>query len=103
MTRPASAPAAGPVFVLLPALVLALAPIPAAALLPCEREQRDFAGPHAGARRLVAPPAAFEAWLARQREPASARAGAAEQRGRPVFLGGLCVLCHAVMIGGRRP
>jgi cytochrome c oxidase subunit 2 len=41
-------------------------------------------------------PAAFEAWLQKQREPAAEPAGEPERRGREVFLGGPCAMCHAV-------
>jgi cytochrome c oxidase subunit 2 len=120
VSRPVSAPAAGPALVLLPALVLALAPIPAAALLSghagtAQAIRTDAPGTHAGPcaelcgrkhARMAIPviaesPAAFEVWLARQRELASAPAGAAARRGPRVLLGGVCVLCDA--IGGRRP
>jgi len=53
---------------------------------------------------IAEPPAAFDAWLAHQREPAAEPAGEAERRGRRVFLGGPCVLCHAIAgtpAGGR--
>jgi cytochrome c oxidase subunit 2 len=53
---------------------------------------------------IAEPPAAFEAWLARQREPAPPPSDEAPRRGQRVFLGGPCVLCHAIAgtpAGGR--
>jgi cytochrome c oxidase subunit II len=39
---------------------------------------------------------AFDAWLERQRQPAPEPGNAATRRGREVFLGGSCVLCHTI-------
>jgi cytochrome c oxidase subunit 2 len=54
---------------------------------------------------VIAEPAdAFEQWLAREREAAPLPSDALAQRGRDVFLGGSCPLCHAVAgtpAGGR--
>ncbi|RQZ16652.1 cytochrome c oxidase subunit II [Burkholderia sp. Bp9031] len=44
---------------------------------------------------VAEPPDAFRAWLAAQRQPASAPAAGAEQRGRHVFAA-RCAGCHAV-------
>jgi cytochrome c oxidase subunit 2 len=41
-------------------------------------------------------PAAFDSWLRHQREPAAPPASAAATRGRQVFLGGPCPMCHTV-------
>jgi cytochrome c oxidase subunit 2 len=42
------------------------------------------------------PPDAFEAWQTAQRQPASEPGDARARRGRDVFLGSACVLCHAI-------
>ena len=42
------------------------------------------------------PDAQYEAWSARQRTPAPQPSGALAQRGRDVFLGTSCVMCHTV-------
>lgn len=41
-------------------------------------------------------PEAFEQWAARQREPAATPADAAALRGRELFLGTTCAMCHAI-------
>lgn len=41
-------------------------------------------------------PAAFEAWLAHQRQPAPPPATEAARRGQAVFLTGACVMCHTI-------
>ena len=41
-------------------------------------------------------PAAYEAWAARQRQPATAPPDAQRQRGQQLFLAGTCVMCHNV-------
>lgn len=41
-------------------------------------------------------PAAFEAWLAAQRQPAPEPADDLARRGRDVFLAGSCVMCHRI-------
>ena len=41
-------------------------------------------------------PAQFEAWAARQRQPADEPADATTRRGQEVFLRSSCVLCHAI-------
>jgi len=45
---------------------------------------------------VAEPPAEYEAWAARQREPAATAADAQLARGRDVFLGSSCVMCHTV-------
>jgi cytochrome c oxidase subunit 2 len=53
---------------------------------------------------IAEPPAAFDAWLSHQREPARPPAGAQAVRGLAVFTGSPCVLCHAIAgttAGGR--
>lgn len=45
---------------------------------------------------VVEPPDRFARWLDAQRAPAAEPATASTQRGRALFLGGPCVLCHAV-------
>jgi cytochrome c oxidase subunit 2 len=50
-------------------------------------------------------PAQYEAWAARQRQPAGTPADALAMRGQQVFLGSTCVMCHAIggtEAGGRR-
>jgi cytochrome c oxidase subunit 2 len=42
------------------------------------------------------PNASYEAWAARQRQPAPEPADAMAQRGRAVFLGKSCVMCHTI-------
>jgi cytochrome c oxidase subunit 2 len=42
-------------------------------------------------------PADFEAWAANQREPAREPADAVARRGREVFLGTSCTMCHTIM------
>jgi cytochrome c oxidase subunit 2 len=59
----------------------------------------EFCGYQHAHMRLVViaePPAEFEAWLDRQRRPASAPADERTRRGAQVFLSGSCVLCHTV-------
>jgi cytochrome c oxidase subunit 2 len=41
-------------------------------------------------------PAQYEAWAAKQRQPAAPPADALRQRGQQLFLGGTCVMCHNV-------
>lgn len=53
---------------------------------------------------IAVPPSEFEAWLARQRQPAAAPATGQQRRGQAVFLGGPCAQCHAISgtsAGGR--
>jgi cytochrome c oxidase subunit II len=54
---------------------------------------------------VIAEPAAdFDRWLAHQREPGAAPETADQLRGKEVFLGGPCVVCHAIggtSAGGR--
>ena len=45
---------------------------------------------------IADPPDAFAAWQAAQRQPASEPADARTRRGRDVFLGSACVMCHAI-------
>jgi cytochrome c oxidase subunit 2 len=45
---------------------------------------------------IVDPPDVFAAWVAAQRQPASEPADATARRGRDVFLGSACVMCHAI-------
>ena len=45
---------------------------------------------------IADPPEQYDAWLARQRAEAPEPASAEERRGREVFLGAECVMCHAV-------
>jgi len=54
---------------------------------------------HAHMRLLIVaePPEAFQAWLQAQRQPATPPASALAQRGHDVFVGGSCVLCHAIV------
>jgi cytochrome c oxidase subunit 2 len=50
-------------------------------------------------------PAEFDAWIARQREPARAPTTAQRERGRTVFSGASCAMCHSITgtdAGGRR-
>ena len=59
----------------------------------------EFCGvQHAHMALLVVaePKEAFEAWRARQVQPAAEPAGDAEKRGRDVFLSGPCVMCHRI-------
>ena len=59
----------------------------------------EFCGyQHAHMRLLVIAESrpSFEAWLARQREPAPEPADDAARRGRELFLTGPCVLCHTI-------
>jgi cytochrome c oxidase subunit 2 len=61
---------------------------------------------HARMRTVVVAdePAAFTRWLDAQRQPAAEPAGGDPARGRDVFLGSACSLCHAVAgtrAGGR--
>lgn len=44
----------------------------------------------------------FDAWLDAQRKPAAEPATEAEKRGRDVFLGTTCVMCHAIQGTGAR-
>jgi cytochrome c oxidase subunit 2 len=45
---------------------------------------------------VVEPSDRYEAWAQRQREPASMPTDAQAMRGREVFLGSTCAMCHAV-------
>lgn len=45
---------------------------------------------------VALPPAEFDAWLARQAEPARAPADALQARGRDAFVARRCVACHSV-------
>ncbi len=45
---------------------------------------------------IADPPAAFDAWQAAQRQPAKEPGDATTRRGRDVFLGSACVMCHAI-------
>jgi cytochrome c oxidase subunit II len=45
---------------------------------------------------VAEPPAEFQAWLARQRQAAASPATAASIRGRALFAGGTCPMCHAI-------
>jgi cytochrome c oxidase subunit 2 len=59
----------------------------------------EFCGyQHAHMRLLVIAESrpAFDAWLARQRDPAPEPADDAARRGRELFLTGPCVLCHTI-------
>ncbi|MBZ2207843.1 cytochrome c oxidase subunit II [Massilia soli] len=49
-------------------------------------------------------PAAFEAWLARERQPAAAPTDAFLERGRQAFIGQRCAACHTIrgVDGGSR-
>jgi cytochrome c oxidase subunit 2 len=54
---------------------------------------------------IAEPPARYQAWLAAQRAEASEPVEAQLRRGREVFLGAECVMCHAVRgttAGGRK-
>jgi cytochrome c oxidase subunit 2 len=42
------------------------------------------------------PPAEYEAWLRHAREPAAIPADPVAAEGQRVFLGGPCILCHAI-------
>jgi len=49
------------------------------------------------ALRVVADePERYETWAARQRQPAAEPSGVQAQRGRDLFLGTSCVMCHAI-------
>jgi cytochrome c oxidase subunit II len=53
---------------------------------------------------IAEPQADFDAWLARQREPAAEPQTDAQRRGQRVFLGAPCALCHTIagtQAGGR--
>jgi cytochrome c oxidase subunit II len=53
---------------------------------------------------VAEPPAAFEEWLARQRQPAAPPSDADLKAGEAVFAGSACSLCHTIrgtMAGGR--
>jgi cytochrome c oxidase subunit II len=53
---------------------------------------------------VAEPPAAFEEWLARQRQPAAPPSDADLKAGEAVFAGSACALCHTIrgtMAGGR--
>jgi cytochrome c oxidase subunit 2 len=59
----------------------------------------EFCGlQHAHMRFVVVAeqPAAFEEWLEHQRKPAERPATAAAERGKALFDGGPCILCHTV-------
>jgi cytochrome c oxidase subunit II len=45
---------------------------------------------------IADPPDRYDAWIAAQRQPAADPADATARRGRDVFLGSTCVLCHAI-------
>jgi cytochrome c oxidase subunit 2 len=45
---------------------------------------------------VAEPPAQYEAWAERQRQPASEPANAQQQRGRDLFMSSTCAMCHAV-------
>jgi cytochrome c oxidase subunit 2 len=45
---------------------------------------------------IADPPEVFDAWLAAQRRPAAEPGDAIARRGRDVFLGSACVMCHAI-------
>jgi cytochrome c oxidase subunit II len=45
---------------------------------------------------IAEPPQAYEAWAAAQRKPAPEPASAEQKRGREVFVGGRCAMCHAI-------
>lgn len=53
---------------------------------------------HAHMRLLVIaqPPAKYQAWLARQRQPGAEPTTPAAVHGQQVFLSGACILCHTV-------
>ena len=51
---------------------------------------------HMGFTVTAHSPEDFEQWLVRQREPAPEPTDALAMRGRDVFLGGPCVMCHTV-------
>jgi cytochrome c oxidase subunit 2 len=62
-------------------------------------ECAEYCGPqHAHMILLVQSdsPSDFDGWLAHQRQPAAAPAGAAAQRGQQVFMNNACSLCHTV-------
>lgn len=53
---------------------------------------------------IAQPQGEFDAWLAKQREPAPSPQTAEQQRGQQLFLGGPCALCHTIAgtpAGGR--
>jgi cytochrome c oxidase subunit 2 len=45
---------------------------------------------------IAEPPERFRAWLEAQRRPAREPTDALQARGREVFLGAPCVMCHAI-------
>jgi len=45
---------------------------------------------------VAVPPAAFEAWAEAQRKPAPEPSDDAAKRGRDLFMGGTCMMCHAI-------
>lgn len=45
---------------------------------------------------IAEPPADYEAWAERQRQPAAAPANETARRGQQVFMGTSCVMCHTV-------
>jgi cytochrome c oxidase subunit 2 len=45
---------------------------------------------------IADPPAQYDAWAATQRQPAAEPADATARRGRDVFLGSACIMCHAI-------
>jgi len=45
---------------------------------------------------IADPPAQYDAWAATQRQPAPEPADATARRGRDVFLGSTCIMCHAI-------
>jgi len=45
---------------------------------------------------IADPPAQYDAWAATQRQPAPEPPDAMAQRGRDVFLGSTCIMCHAI-------
>jgi cytochrome c oxidase subunit 2 len=51
---------------------------------------------HMGLLVIAEPPAEFQAWLARARQPAPEPGTDQARRGRELFLRGPCVMCHAV-------
>jgi cytochrome c oxidase subunit 2 len=51
---------------------------------------------HMGLLVIAEPPAEFQAWLARSRQPAATPTTAQARRGQEVFQRGPCILCHAV-------
>jgi cytochrome c oxidase subunit II len=62
-------------------------------------ECAEYCGPqHAHMILLVdvLPPAEFDAWLARERQPAAPPADAFAARGQQMFMSSACVLCHTI-------